>query len=112
LNPSKVELHSQLNQARIVSLHKPTEVRRVDIAHRVEELGMVEDILGLEAKLQAGGFGELRILGEHNVHIVESRAVERIAAGIADRTQGGHREIVRIEVEPVSYMPQHDLDAA
>ncbi len=88
-----------------MSLHHLSEVAGIDIANWVEELGVIEDVVRFKSQLQPGRFGELRVLGKHDVHVIEPGAMERIAAGISDRAQSCHREVTGVEVVVVDGGP-------
>lgn len=45
----EIKLSSQLNQPRIVGLYHLSEVAGVDVTNRVEELGMIEDVVGFKS---------------------------------------------------------------
>ncbi len=45
----EIKLSSQLNQPRIVGLHHLSEVAGVDVTNRVEELGMIEYVVGFKS---------------------------------------------------------------
>ena len=48
----EIKLSSQLNQPRVMGLYDLSEVAGVDVTNRVEELGMIEDVVGFKSKLQ------------------------------------------------------------
>ena len=57
--------------------------RVVDIASGIVELGVIENVEELSPDLKPGCLGDARSLGQAEVGIVQSRAVEKLTAGSA-----------------------------
>ena len=70
----EVNLAGQLDNSRRVRRLKQPEISVTQIVANVLELGMVEGVEGLQAKLQSAGFGERKGLEEREIPVVASRS--------------------------------------
>src|SRR6202034_1292919 len=85
------ELDCSLHQSRRGRAHNRSERRAVDVAvHRSRsiELRGVEDVESLEAELQRLRFSERHALQQSHVVVVDARAGEESALGVAGIAQG------------------------
>src|ERR1700731_2795231 len=108
----EVDLRSDLGltsgSCRVDRANRPegTALRRSsisEVAIWVSELGVVEDIVALQTKLDVPDSiaGERDVLGDHDVGVIEPRSMVVIAASGAELSDGFVGEVRRIAVEPV-----------
>jgi hypothetical protein len=94
----EVNLASQLDNSRRVRRLKQPEISVTQIVANVLELGMVEGVEGLQAKLQSASFAEGKGLEEREVPIVTSRSTQSVVAEVAPNAGRGSRKYGRVEV--------------
>ena len=93
------KLQSKLNQAWIVDgLRNNAEVRGIHVLPRSKELGMVEEVEKLCAKLELGAIArQLEVIDRGEVGIHEARSVKRSSVGITELSGSWIGETARVE---------------
>src|ERR1700689_3253536 len=97
----KDELHRRLHQPRSGRAHDLSKRRTVDVAvycGRPLKLGVVEDVESFEPKLQRPGLLQRHALEQSHIVIVDARAVEESALGVAGLSQRLQTEKAGIEI--------------
>src|SRR5450631_2552871 len=101
---SKEKLQSDLDHPRAHIRLDLTEGRRLDVADRQPEICVVEDIEQLTAELEFFGLRQSNILQRREVPVRVSRALDYVAAFVAELLHGRERvldnSLKRIHVEP------------
>src|SRR4051794_34794630 len=101
------QLQSELNDARLVGAEyraKGPTVSRKAVGHvgvDVLEIGVIEDVEGLGAELQADSFADLEILEHRKIKAFDARAPDGSAARIPCHSNGRRRGIEDVGVEPL-----------
>ena len=83
----EVNLPGELDNSRRVRRRKLPETRVAQTAVNVLELGMVEGVESLQAKLEAAIFCEGKGLEQRDVPVVAARSAQRVVAEVAPRTR-------------------------
>src|SRR5947209_10521786 len=98
-NRSELNARAQLQDARRIGAADLPEGGAVGVGIRVEELGMVEQVEGLDAELKSYPFTiERRALGQSHVHIGAARTTQYIA-GRSAVWRSGVGVVERIGIE-------------
>src|ERR1700722_9784955 len=84
-----VELGADLSDTRIASLRHDTETRTGDVAARVLELSMVEDVEELDADIKGIVLFDKGALQETEVGVVESGSMDEAPIGCAKGAEVG-----------------------
>src|SRR4029077_5200503 len=118
------ELQSQLHNARISSIADDPKcalqltiydnrVTIVDLAVRISELCVIEQVERLYAKLQRFRFGNLRRLQQRHVEVVQTRAVEEATPGISELSHllVGEQRVVEIRLSVARVRIRENLAA-
>src|SRR5215813_8493468 len=88
----KDQLQCELNHSRIAGAQDFAEIYVREIGDRVQEVGMVQHIEELGAKLGRHPLGYRDALERREVEVDQTRATQRVAAGTAKRADCIHRE--------------------
>src|ERR1700689_5155043 len=80
-----VELGADLSDARVASARHDTEARTRDVAARIVELGVVEDVEEFDPDVKGIVLFEDGALQETEVGVVEAGAVEGASVRVAER---------------------------
>lgn len=97
-NALEDHFQGSLHDARIECRCYAAETPTVDISPRVSELRMIEYVEGLKPELQTRALGDLRILEQRHVVVIDAGSGEEAAARSAKLTEGIEREVTRVEV--------------
>src|SRR5690606_38143099 len=97
LAPLEDHLQRQLHNTRPARAADQTEVPRGGVAIRVAELSVVEGVEELPAELHSYILRGCEILLDAHIPVVNTRSVERIAAGVAEEALGGNREAACVQ---------------
>jgi len=95
----EVELRGKLANTRVSRTRDLTKIRGRHDSARCQELRVVENVVELSAQLQVQALGELRILDEGEIPVVDSRAMEEPTIGIPLCANRGGGKGVGIKVE-------------
>src|SRR5215469_8121549 len=95
---SEQEFCSNLQDACSARICNHTELTGIDLSGGVGELRVIEGVECLESQFELFGLGDLRVLQQGNVEIVETRPMEEAPPGIAEHTHNLVAEQRSVEV--------------
>src|SRR5688572_513792 len=94
---SELILQRKLHDPRFAGGQDPTEVRVVQVGRRVSPAEPVERVERFHPRLDAMGREEAEGPHEREIQRLGPRADERVAPGVAERSERGLRERLRVE---------------
>ena len=80
----EIQLNAELKSARIANRDNTSEFGRGDVRLNGTEVGRVEDVERLAAKLEPSGFAKTENLGQRKVETSRSRSFDDAASGAAN----------------------------